>query len=367
MKRACGTTRKDLQLVQKEDAKAPFYFAAQRCLPGGQISNSSPAVAAAKGGGNPSAGAAKTSPSTATPPSACSDGRPRSSRNLRERKAAAKCLPGLARQCPGRAASSRSPSSSGSSRGGGASWDAAAPGSRGGPEPFTPGQHAVPPPTPPSQRAPGRPLRPRAASPASLRPWGFASCRAMGTLHTSKPMPRSAQRRGTQPSVPRSSPGISGHGPGARGRGRRAARLARSSCRAGAGSGSRGFTRSAARVAWSRGGSWPGFPRCCHCTPARPWEATVGWAPPEAPSPELLLQTEGARLQGAGDGDRWGHLGPSLPPPAPASPPSSPRSLARARSGSGSGSGSRAESVTAAQSGASLTKKARSHGSRRGR
>lgn len=221
---------------------------------------------------------------------------------------------GLARQCPGRAASSRSPSSSGSSRGSGASWDAAAPGSRTGPEPFTPGQHAAPPPTPPSQRAPGRPLRPRAASPASLRPWGFASCRAMRTLHTSRPMPRSAQRRGAQPSVPRSSPGISGHGPGARGRGRRAARLARSSCRAGAGSGSRGFTRSAARVAWSRGGSWPGFPRCCHCTPARPWEAMVGWAPPEAPSPGLLLQTEGARLQGAGDGDRpLGALG-SLPP-----------------------------------------------------
>lgn len=230
-------------------------------------------------------------------------------------------VPGLARQCSGRAASSRSPSSSGSSRGGGASWDTVAPGSRAGPELFTPGQHAAPRPAPPSQRAPGRRPCPRAASAASLGPWGFASCRAMGTLHASRPMPRSAQRRGAQPLVPRSSPGISGHGPGAGGRGRREARLARSSCRSGAGSGSRGFTRAAARAAWSRGGRWPGFPRCGRRAPARPGEATVGRAPPEAPSPGLLLQTEGARLRGAGAGDRGARLGPSLPPPAPASPP----------------------------------------------
>lgn len=315
------TTRKDLQLVQIEDAKAPFHFPAQCCLPGRHMSNSSPAVAAAKGGENPSAGEANTSPSTATPPGAGPDGRPCSSGNLRERAAAVKCLPGSARQRPGRAASSRSPSSSGGGNGGGgASWDAAARGSRAGPEPFTPGQHAAPPLAPPSRRVPGRPPRPCAASPASRGPWGFASCRAMGTLHTSRPLPRSAPRRGAQAAAPRSSPGISGHGPGAGGRG--AARPARSSCRAAAGSGSRGFTRAGAGAARSRGASGPGFPRCWRRAPGA---ARVGRAPPGAPSAEPLLQTEGARLRGAEAGGLGAHSGPSLLPPAPASAPRSPR------------------------------------------
>ena len=133
MKHACGTTRKDLQLVQKEDANALLFTSPPNsaCLPGRQISDSSPAVAAAKGGENPSAGAAKISLSTATRSGTGLDGPSRSSRNLRGRKAAAKCLPWSARQCSGRAASSRSPSSRG-----GASWDAAR-------EPLTPGKRAA--------------------------------------------------------------------------------------------------------------------------------------------------------------------------------------------------------------------------------
>lgn len=123
---------------------------------------------------------------------------------------ACECLPGSARQCLGRAASSRSPSSSGLSGGsGGTSWDAAAGGH------LTPGQRAAPQPARRSPPARSGPLRPRAAGPVSLGPWGFASCRAMSTLHTSRPLPRSAPRRGAQLSAPRSSPGISSHGPSA--------------------------------------------------------------------------------------------------------------------------------------------------------
>lgn len=331
-----------------------FYFPAQRCLPGRQIPDSSPAVAAAKGGENPSAGAAKTSPSTATPPGAGPDGRPRSSRNLHGRKAAAKCLPVSARQCSERAASSRSPSSSG---GGGASWDAAARGPRAGREPLTPGPRAVPP--------PARPLRPRAAGAASLGPWGFASCRAMGTLYTSRPQPRSAPRRGAQPSAPRSSPGISGHSPGAGGRGRRAARLARSSCRA------RGGLRgAAASPAQGRGphGAAAGAGRdahgACRPAPARPGcEGGTGAA--RGPHPGA----GSCGLRGRGGEERaLAAAGRARDPPSRRRLlPLRAALLARSGSGSSSGSGSRAESVTAAQSGASLTKKARSYRSGRGR
>lgn len=178
-------------------------------FPGDRFLTVRPAVAAAKGGENLSAGAAKISPSTATRSGTGLDGPSRSSRNLRGRKAAAKCLPGSARQCSGRAASSRSPSSSG-----GASWDEAR-------EPLTPGKRAALPAARLSPCARSRPLRPRAAGPPSLGPWGFASCRAIGTLHTSRPLPRSAPLWGAQPLAPRPSPGISR--PGAGGRGRREA------------------------------------------------------------------------------------------------------------------------------------------------
>lgn len=230
-----GPQGRTCNLSRTEIRKHLFSLPRPAALSGRRVAVGPPAVAAAKGGENPSAGAARTSPSAAAAPGASPLGRPGPHRNLPERQAGAECLPGSARQCPGRAASSRSPSSSG-----GASRGAAVRGPRARPEPLTPGQHATPAPTAPSPRAPGRPLRSLAAGPAALGPWGFASCRAMGTLHTSRPPPpRSAPRPGAQPSVPRCSPGISGHGPGAGGRERRAAPLARSSCRAGAGSGRR--------------------------------------------------------------------------------------------------------------------------------
>lgn len=253
-----------------------FYFPAQRCLHG--KADSSPAVAAAKGGETPSAGAAKTSPSTATRSGAGPDGQPRSSRNLRGHKAAAKCLPGSARQCSGRAASSRSPSSSSGGGSGGASWDPAARG------PLTPGQRAAPPPARPSPHARIRPLRARTSGPSSLGPWGFASCRAMGTLHSSRPLPRSAPLRGAQPSAPRSSPGISGHGPGAGGRGCRAARLAGSCCRAR--SELRGAAASLAQGPGPHGAA-AGAGRGSHGARRRgaPGAARVGRAPPGALTP----------------------------------------------------------------------------------
>lgn len=220
-------------------------------------------------------------------------------------------VPGSARQCSGKAASSRSPSSSGGSgrRGGdAASWDAAARG------PLTPGQRAAPQPARPSPRVRSRPLRPRAVGPASLGPWGFASCRAMGTLHTSRPLPRSAPRRGAQLSAPRSLPGISGHGPGAGGRGRRAARLAGSCCRARG-----GLSRAAASRVQGPGphGAAAGAGRGCHgaCrrAPARPGQRRWDGRRLGPPTPGGLPQTEGARQRAAGPGGRGARSGPHPP------------------------------------------------------
>lgn len=301
MKHACGTTRQDLQLVQKEHANALLLTSPPNsaCLPGRQISDSSPAVAAAKGGENPSAGAATISPSTATRSGTGLDGPSRSSRNLRGRKAAAKCLPWSARQCSGRAASSRSPSSRG-----GASWDAAH-------EPLTPGKRAALPAARLSPRARSRPLRPSAAGPPSLGPWGFASCRAMGTLHTSRPLPRSAPLRGAQPLAPRSSPGISG--PGAGGRGRREARLAGSCCFAR--SGLRGAAASPVQRPGPHGaaaGAGRGSHSACLRAPARPGQRGWNGRRPEPPPPGGLPQTEWVRLRAAGAGGCWARSGPSL-------------------------------------------------------
>lgn len=189
-------------------------------------------------------------------------------------------VPGWARQGSGRAASSRSPSSNG-----GASGDAAVRGPRARPEPLTPGRHAAPAPTAPSPRAPGRPLRFLAAGPAPLGPWGFACCRAMGTLHASKPPPRSAPRPGAQRPVPRSSPGISGHGPGA-GEGGSAGRrhlLARPAAPGRAPGG--GFTRAGAGAAWSRAGSAPGFPRCGGRAPGSEVGTDAARGPPSPAAP----------------------------------------------------------------------------------
>lgn len=338
-----------------------FYFPAQRYLPGRQISDSSPALAAAKSREYPSTGAAKSPPSTTTPSGAGPSTRPRSSRNLHRRKAASKCLPCSARQCSGRAASSRSPSSSGGG-GGGASWDAAARRPGAGPERLTPL------PARPGPRAPGQPLRPCAASPASPRPWGFASCGAMGTLHTSRPLPRSAPRRGAQLSAPRSSPGISGHGAGAGGRGRRATRLARSSCRA------RGELRGSLRERQphpcrGRGRMEPrrlrpGVPTLPAAARRRARAARVdGRRPGSHPGPAPA--TEGARLRERG----LEAAGRARDPPSRRWPlPLRPALLALSLGlGVRLGSGSRTESVTAAQSGASLTKNARSRPSGRRR
>lgn len=214
-----------------------------------QISDSSPAGATAKGREKPS-GAAKSPPPTTT--------RLRCSRHRRGSRAAAKRLPESARQCPERAASSKSPSSSG--RSSSTSSDPRAP------ELLTPWQRAAIPPAPQSPGSRGS----RAAGPASLGPWGFASCRAIGTVHTSRPLPRSTPRRGAQPSAHRSSPGISGHGPGVGGR--QEVRAARSSSlgrrRA---QRSRGFRRAGTGVAW-------GFPRC--------GEGGTGGAPVPSPGPD---------------------------------------------------------------------------------
>lgn len=184
-------------------------------------------------------------------------------------RTAPKCLPESARQCPGRAASSKSPSSSGG-RSGGASWD------RRAPELLTPWKRAAIPPAPQSPRSRGRSLGFHAAGPALLGPWGFASCGAIGTVHTSRPLPRFTRRRGAQPSAHRSSPGISGHGPGVRGK--REARAARSSCLARSGTGSaeprlhaRGDRRRMGFPTVRRGwdGRRPGpFPGAGCCTPS---------------------------------------------------------------------------------------------------
>lgn len=155
---------------------------------------------------------AQHSPPTTTPLSF--------SRLRRGLRAAAKRLPESARQCPERAASSKSPSSSG--RSGSTSSDPRVL------ELLTPWQRGAILPARQSPCSRGRSLGSRAAGPASLGPWGFASCRAIRTVHTSRPLPSSTRRRGAQPSAHRSSPGISGHGPGVGGR--QEMRAARSSC-----------------------------------------------------------------------------------------------------------------------------------------
>lgn len=189
-------------------------------------------------------------------------------------RTAPKCLPESARQCPGRAASSKSPSSSGG-RSGGASWD------RRAPELLTPWKRAAIPPAPQSPRSRGRSLGFHAAGPALLGPWGFASCGAIGTVHTSRPLPRFTRRRGAQPSAHRSSPGISGHGPGVRGK--REARAARSSCLGpGRARRSRGFTRAGTGAAW-------GFPRC--------GEGGTGGAPVPSPGLDAAPRAQGCETR----------------------------------------------------------------------
>lgn len=273
--RARGAPGKDLQLVRKEDPKAPLFTSPPSGAFPGDVSVRPPLCGRSSGRRAPhSAGAAETSPAPAAAPGASPSGRPGPHRKRAE------CLPGWARQGSGRAASSRSPSSNG-----GASGDAAVRGPRARPEPLTPGRHAAPAPTAPSPRAPGRPLRFLAAGPAPLGPWGFACCRAMGTLHASKPPPRSAPRPGAQRPVPRSSPGISGHGPGA-GEGGSAGRrhlLARPAAPGRAPGG--GFTRAGAGAAWSRAGSAPGFPRCGGRAPGSEVGTDAARGPPSPAAP----------------------------------------------------------------------------------
>lgn len=248
-----------------------------------QISDSSPAGATAKGREKPS-GAAKSPPPTTTRLS-CS--RPR-----RGRRAAAKRLPESARQCPERAASSKSPNSSG--RSSSTSSDPRAP------ELLTPWQRAAIPPTPQSPRSRGRCLGSRAAGPALLGPWGFASCRAIGTVHTSRPLPRSTPSRGAQPSAHRSSRGISGHGPGVGGR--QEVRAGRSSClgrrRA---QRSRGFRRAGTGFAWR-------FPRCS--------EGGTGGAPVSSPGRDAAPRARGCETQRPAD---LALTACRPPPPAPGS------------------------------------------------
>lgn len=185
--------------------------------------------------------------------------------------------PESARQFPERAASSKSPSSSG--RSGSTSSEPRAP------ELFTPWQRAAIPPAPQSPGSRGRSLGSRAAGPALLGPWGFASCRAIGTVHTSRPLPLSTPRPGAQPSAHRSSPGISGHGPGVGGR--QEVRAARSSClgrrRA---QRSRGFRRAGTGVAW-------GFPRY--------GEGGTGGALVPSPGPDAAPRARGYETWGPAD------------------------------------------------------------------
>lgn len=260
------------------------------------------------------------------PPTSISCPRPR-----RGRGAAPKRLPESARQCPGRAASSKSPSSSG--RRGGASWD------RRAPELLTPWKRVEIPPALQSTRSRGRSLGSRAAGPASLGPWGFASCGAIGTVHTSRPLLRSTPRRGAQPSAHHSSRGISGHGPGAGGK--REARAARSSCLGpGRARRSRGFTRAGTAAAWGSHGA-----------------ARVGRAAPGSLPRSRMLHPECEVA-------RRGNPGPWHKQPATRRRPYAGVSVP-------TGSLDRwalapAVSATAAQSSSSLTKKARSTGAGEG-
>lgn len=260
------------------------------------------------------------------PPTSISCPRPR-----RGRGDAPKRLPESARQCPGRAASSKSPSSSG--RRGGASWD------RRAPELLTPWKRVEIPPAPQSTRSRGRSLGSRAAGPASLGPWGFACCGAIGTVHTSRPLLRSTPRRGAQPSAHHSSPGISGHGPGARGK--REARAARSSCLGpGRARQSRGFKRAGTAAAWGSHGA-----------------ARVGRAAPGSLPRSRMQQPEREVA-------RRGNPGPWHEQPATRRRPYAGVSVP-------TGSLDRwalapAVSATAAQSSSSLTKKARSTGAGEG-
>lgn len=165
-------------------------------------------------------------------------------------------VPESARQLPGRAASSStSPSSSG--RSASASSDPRAP------ELLTPRQRAAIPSAPQRPGSRGRSLGSRAAGPAPPGPWGFSSCGAMGSVHTSRPLSRSTRRRGVQPSAHRSSPAISGHGPGG---------AARSSCLGGSEAGSAGAAASVTQGPGPHGVPTAGAAR-------------VGRAEPRVPSP----------------------------------------------------------------------------------
>lgn len=323
MKRACGTIRKDLQLVQKEDAKAPCFtsppggaspdapFPSVRRLLQQQRAEKIPApvlqrplpappprqVPALTGGPAPT----ETYPSAKQAPSAYRGG-PGSAQEGPPAAgvppaAAAAVLPGT-RQ-PGNPAPARSLS------------------------------------RPDSARLPRRHLAPRAgpcaSSPPAQLPWGpGASPPAEPWGRFTHPGRRLAPHRAGEPSLRRPGPHRASPAMARAPEGGSAGRrhlLARPAA-PGAGSGGRGFTRAGAGAAWSLGGRRPGFPRCCRRAPAvRVGRARAG--PPPAGS-SYWLRGRGCKERGLAAAER-ARDPPSHRPARPLRPALLARWLARAR------------------------------------
>lgn len=366
MKRACGTTTKDMQLVQKEDANAPFTSPPNSAFPGDRFLNSSPAVAAAKGGENPSAGAAKTSQPPPPGQVLARTGRPAP----RETSPGAKSLQVLTRVSQAVLGEGRQQQESQQQRqqrrqrrrilGRGGRRTPHARAARGSPagsaEPARP------------ERAPAPPRRgpsfPRALGLRLLQSHEYAShIQAAASLRTAPGSPAFG------------APVLTGHlQPWTE---RRAARLAGSCCRARAGL--RGAGASPPQGPGPHGaaaGAGRGSHGACRRAPAYPGQRGWDGRRPEPPRLGRFSRTEGRGCESRGSAASRRARDPlclrRLLPlrPALARSGSDSDSGSGLGSGSVSGSGSRAESVTAAQSGASLTKKARSHKSgreRRGR